>query len=254
MHTAQSNEAIIQEAQYAFPYHYIPHFEPSGAVSVSRRLTWGLRYLCYQLHIREAVVALNPSSVLEIGCGDGFFLGQLPRTIPRRAGVDLSERAIAFARAFHPDCEFSAKDAGELKEQFDVVATIEVLEHVPDDSVAGFLTTLAARTKPGGYALVSVPTTVVPLAPKHFRHYDRQVFLEQLQASGADLRLERVEYIFAKPWWFDRLRWLLNNRLFRLEIRPVLQYAWRQVWHKYRYATETTGSQMLVVLRRMPDS
>jgi SAM-dependent methyltransferase len=247
---AERTEAMLQEAQYAFPYHHIPHFEPNGWVSLTRRLPWGLRYLCYQLHVRETVTALEPDSVLDLGCGDGFFIGGLPDTIANRVGIDLSERAIAFAKAFHPECRFFATDGAELTEQFDVVAAIEVLEHVPDDGVAGFLQTVGARMKHGGAAIVTVPTTIVPLSPKHYRHYDRSLFETQLAASGAALRIERVEYLFAKPWWFDALRWSVNNRYFRLELRPLLQWAWRRIWSRHRHATADDGSLMMVVLRR----
>ena len=84
----------IQENLYDFPYHYIPQVNEKGAVSRYRFLDWGFEYLCYILHIKDIIESLSPYSVLDVGCGEGRFLGLLSNQIVRKVGVDLSERAI----------------------------------------------------------------------------------------------------------------------------------------------------------------
>ena len=188
----------IQDDKYHFPYHYIPYFDDNGVGVRSRTLFWGLEYLCYLAHIKELAYSLNPSSVLDVGCGDGFFVGMLDHGIVRRVGVDLSERAIRFAQAFHPDVKVRAVDACEPDEVFDLVVAIEVLEHVPDNQAGKFLRTLAERTSVGGHVILSVPTTVIPLKlnKKHYRHYDFELFKEQLASSEAQLEMVRVDYVY----------------------------------------------------------
>jgi SAM-dependent methyltransferase len=243
-----SDKFDIQDQQYSFPYHYIPHFDDNGAVSLSRKLDWGMEYLCYQGHLREMVIALKPSSVLEVGCGDGYFVGGLPDSISVRVGVDLSEKAIAFAKAFHQECEFRVQNVALMDESFDVVAAIEVIEHISNEILPMFLRSLSQRVSDEGVVIISVPTTVTPLNKKHYRHYTLEILTKQLESSGCGLRVKSYEYIYARPWWFPLFKILFDNRLFSLEIKPFMKFAWAQVWNKYRFASEVNGFHLVVVL------
>jgi methionine biosynthesis protein MetW len=91
------------------------------------------------LHRYRAVAALLPAgaSVLDVGCGDGSFGLYLRESRPdcRYSGVDISAAAIAILR--DRGLEGSVIDpAKRLREQvaaaFDVVAAMEVIEHVHD--------------------------------------------------------------------------------------------------------------------------
>lgn len=244
-----AQRAEIQEAQYEFPYHHIPNLGNDGSVSLSRRMAWGLEYLCYQNHVVDVVTKMKPNSVLEVGCGDGRFLGTLPSSIPIRIGVDLSERAISFAKAFHPHCTFHAADVATLDNKFDVITAIEVLEHIPDGMVPNFLNVVAQKMKDDGYFIITVPTVVLPLNPKHFRHYTVDVLRGQLAAANSPMRIEKVEYVYSKPMWFPLMRRLFDNRFFSLEVKPFMRWAWKRVWNSHRYADEKTGFHMVAYLR-----
>lgn len=246
----KSEKFNIQDQQYLFPYHYIPHFDQKGTVSLTRKLNWGLDYLCYQKHLHEKVVALNPSSVLEVGCGDGYFVGGLPSSVKNRVGVDLSEKAIAFAKAFHPECKFHVQDAAEIHETYDVVAAIEVIEHIPEEILPRFLNALAYRVCPNGVVIISVPTTVILLNKKHYRHYTLELLEKQLDESGCCLEVESHEYIYYKPWWFKLFLRFNDNKLFSFEFKPFMRYAWSKVWNKYRFANKENGFHLVVVLKK----
>ena len=245
------NKFEIQDSQYEFPYHYIPHFDHNGIPSLMRKLNWGFDYLCYQRHIREKVTGMNPRTVLEVGCGDGYFVGNLPASIPVRVGCDLSERAIAFARAFHPNCQFSASDVGELGEKFDIVAAIEVLEHIPDDLIASFFCKLSERLEENGRIVLSVPTTVIPLNKKHYRHYTLNLLEKQIEQSGAMLEIIGHEHIYKKPFWFGIFKRTFDNRLFSLEFKPFMRLAWNSVWKKNRYANAQNGYHLVAVIGKV---
>jgi SAM-dependent methyltransferase len=244
-----TDKFTIQDRQYRFPYHHIPHLDDKGDVVCHRLLTWGFEYMCYLLHIRDLVSDLNPSSILDVGCGDGRLLG-LEATGARKVGADLSERSIQFARAFHPGLDFRVADAAGLDETFDVVLAMEVLEHVPDDRVAGFLRALEARTRPGGHVVVSVPTVVLPLNPKHYRHYDLSLLKDQLDASGVELQVERVQYVYRHPWIMRMYRRVTLNRLWFFELHSLRRLMWRFTWNRLRFATERDGRHLVAVLRR----
>lgn len=240
----------LQNSQYDFPYHYIPHFSPRMGISRIRYLSWGMEYLCYQHHLKGLVEGFKPRSMLEVGCGDGYFVGMLDKSIARK-GVDLSKEAIAFAKAFHPDVSFEAVPIDACEEQFDVVAAVEVLEHIPDEQVGRFLRDVAARVRPdGGRLVLSVPTTVVPLNKKHYRHYDRTLLEKQLRDSGAGLALEKIEYVYreSRVWTFYSK--LTGNRYWNLELNGINRLMWKRIWERNRIASESNGRHLVAVLRR----
>jgi len=241
-----SDKFAIQDGQYEFPYHHIPHFR-GGAPSTIRSLNWGLEYLCYLRLLAERVMELAPASVLDVGCGDGRLLGLLDA--PVRHGVDLSAAAIRFARAFHPDVTFEVIDDEAVDAEFDVVTSIETLEHIPDDGTEGFLRALAARARPDGHVLISVPTTVVALNAKHYRHYDLALLQQQVAASGAPLVLEREEYVYRHSRLLKALRRATVNRLWTVEIPAVQELAWRYVQRRVRSATAADGHHLVARYR-----
>ncbi len=245
------NKYDIQDKQYAFPYHYIPHLDANGYGIRLRHLPWGFEYLCYQLHVKEIVETLQPLSVLEVGCGDGFFIGQLGGCIKRRVGVDLSERAISFACAFHPEVEFYAVNAAELDEKFDAVAAIEVLEHIADAETGKFILTLSERTKTGGHVVLSVPTTAVPPQEKHYRHYDMSLLEREVKSSGAPLEIKSVEYVYRLNVVTKLYNRFTNNAIWIMELHPVRKMIWSYTWERLRIADQKNGRHLVVVLEKM---
>jgi len=239
----------LQNAQYQFPYHYLPHLE-DGHARRGRSLRWGREYLCYLMLLAEKVRALAPRSLLDVGCGDGRLLSLLAPDIPACQGVDLSEAAIRFARAFVPAASFAVEDAADLSGSFDVVTAIEVLEHVPDDGVIGFLQTLGARCRAGGTVILSVPSVNVPLNKKHFRHYDRDLLARQLADAQVAWRLENVEYVYRQPSWLTAMDRLIDNKYFRLEVSALERALWQHTWNRLRHAGPDNGRHLVATLRR----
>jgi len=76
------------------------------------------------------------SRVLEIGCGLGDMLAGLEPS--RGVGIDLSEKMVELARERHPDLEFHAMDAEEIKldEKFDFVLVSDTIGHLYDVQTA----------------------------------------------------------------------------------------------------------------------
>lgn len=72
------------------------------------------------------VVALgNITSVLDVGCGDGFWMPDLPGYV----GYDVSGLALKLARDRHPEREYvSVWPSGR---HFDMVIVRDVIQHLP---------------------------------------------------------------------------------------------------------------------------
>ncbi len=102
----------------------------------------------------------NPISVIDVGCGGGHLLAEASRHYPKATllGVDWSAAAVRVATKLHPQFEFRVADIFELSalaEQFDLVLTTEVLEHLEEPVRAAEC--LLQVCSPGGAVVVTVP-------------------------------------------------------------------------------------------------
>src|SRR6185503_8675271 len=141
-----SSRQAIQETEYQFPYHYIPTLE-NGNFSQVRKLRWGYEYLSYLRFILCSLQKIEFDSLLDVGCGEGRFLHEASKRFPeqRLVGMDLSARAVEYAKLLNPTVEFwsgDITDATLVSEKFDVITLIETLEHIPLDRVADFVRAL----------------------------------------------------------------------------------------------------------------
>ncbi|OGH08933.1 MAG: hypothetical protein A2152_03500 [Candidatus Levybacteria bacterium RBG_16_35_6] len=101
---------------------------------------------------------LEISSVLDVGCGEGFTLKKLKeKGIGKEfTGIDSSKEAIALGKNENPDLDLQTGDIYNLKfrdKSFDLVISTEVLEHLEDPKKA--LEELRRVSKK--YLLLSVP-------------------------------------------------------------------------------------------------
>jgi len=98
-------------------------------------------------------------SFLEVGCGTGYVLSGVASNFPqaRLVGSEIFVTGLSFAAARVPTAELVQMDARRIPyfEEFDVVAALDVIEHIAEDEQV--LTQLFRATKPNGGTLISVP-------------------------------------------------------------------------------------------------
>lgn len=109
---------------------------------------------------RSARYPLAGKTALDVGCGAGLLCEPLARMGAAVTGVDAAAENAEAAKA-HAGLSGLTVDyrAGELAEQglgqFDVVTSMEVIEHVTDP--AAFVAELARCLKPDGLLIMSTP-------------------------------------------------------------------------------------------------
>jgi SAM-dependent methyltransferase len=92
--------------------------------------------------------------LLEIGCGNGFFLEEaLRQGYQEIKGVEPSEGAISLARPeIKPHITCGTMQSGLFeRDYFDVICMFQLFDHVPDPN--GFLESCVKVLKPGGFLL-----------------------------------------------------------------------------------------------------
>jgi len=192
-----------QEAQYGFPYHYL------DVGSDHHRLVIAIEYLSLLNRVKRELGPFRGQSVLDAGCGDGRFCYELRSEHVEVTGVDYSERALSFARAFNPDVRFYCQrlDSLDLGRKFDAITLIEVIEHIPPSLLPQVTARIASHLETGGRLVVTVPSKNLPLSPKHEQHFDEGSLRTVLEPSFV------VESVagYSRTGWERRLYLLLRQ-------------------------------------------
>lgn len=198
--------------------------------------------------LRAADLELRSRSVLDVGCGSGFFTRiALAAGCRTYTGADITPTAVERLRERHPGQSFVVADIGAetlppaLGGTFDVVLCIDVLYHVVDPvRFERAVANLWARVAPGGHLVLVDAFGSREYVPggsferhggqvPHCRFRGRAQYERLLFARpDADVVAEQPMYFLFNrpiegttwPWTSSRLSWHLRRRA--LEARPVL--------------------------------
>ncbi len=197
-------------------------------------------------YIEARVGGLHGKRVLDVGCGGGLLSENLARRGANVTGIDLGTATIEVAELHALESGLSIRYVRESAEDhaahsaggYDVVACLEMLEHVPDP--AGVLRALRTLVKPGGDIVVST--------------LNRNLKSWLLAIVGAEYvmgLLERGTHTYSRFIRPSELaRWARNAGLTVLDIagleyHPLLETAWRSANVDVNY---------MMHLRRDPES
>lgn len=197
-------------------------------------------------YIETRTGSLRDKHVLDVGCGGGLLSENLARRGANVTGIDLGVATIEVAELHALESGLSIQYLRESAEdhavhsagRYDVVACLEMLEHVPDP--ASVLHALHALVKPGGDVVVST--------------LNRNLKSWLLAIVGAEYvmgLLERGTHTYSRFIRPSELaRWARNAELTVLDIagleyHPLRATAWR---------SDNVDVNYMMHLRRDPES
>ena len=159
---------------------------------------------------------LEGKSALDVGCGAGLLAEPLDRLGAKVTAIDAAPELIAVARDHAArqglEIDYRANAVEDLDGRFDLVTSLEVIEHVTDPQA--FVAALARRLAKGGLMILSTPNRTawsklltITLAegfgriPKGTHDYDKFIAPEGMKAllERAGLQCCDVEGIAWSP-------------------------------------------------------
>jgi methionine biosynthesis protein MetW len=183
---------------------------------------WGTKPQQEQFRHTAALKLIKGGLVLDVGCGDGFFLSLLKKAGLEAEGIDISDIAVAHAR----DRGLTARQGDFAREplpfkdhSFSTVVALDVLEHVYDP-----LRVLEEMKRvTAGTIIISVPNfsslpsrlqTLLGKVPEnnrphkgHIYWFNWLVLSALLQKSGLTLLRTRIN----APWGLTFLGRIFPN-------------------------------------------
>lgn len=248
----QDTEQQIQEHQYTFPYHHIPRMTEGGSFSQMRVLRWGYEYIAYLEEVLGFIEEKTFEKLLDVGCGDGKFLFEAKKRFPEKTleGVDYSEQAVGFARAFAPNVSFHVGDITNsdiLAGTYDIIALIEVLEHIPPKEIGRFLDALHKRMDENSILIITVPSDNMPVSSKHYQHFNVSLLKKTI-----DPYFMISEHRFLNRIGIGQkiIQSCLSNRFFAITQQRVLNFLFRYYKRNYLKASSRNGKRIFAVCRK----
>jgi 2-polyprenyl-3-methyl-5-hydroxy-6-metoxy-1,4-benzoquinol methylase len=200
--------------------------------------------------------------VLEIGGGKGGFGSSLATA--QYTGLEFNKEAMQVARdsGIQMCLDSIEVHATKHRENYDVVCTFQVLEHVSNPRV--FLEAAMSCLKPGGRLIVSVPSfdsflrdalnLLLNMPPHHVTIWSNHSLLNMAAIVGA--RIEHVEHEKVAPYHF---KWFVQTAIYRLMRGNPEGNRMLELDHKARFFARVSdaaaSASMLIVrplMRRLP--
>ena len=242
----------FQEKEYEFPYHYLPEIDNQNW-HLGKWWFNGLEYLGVLTYVKNIINNLNPKNVLDFGCGDGRLILEMKKNgIQKITGIDISEQALNYAKAFNQSSNKNVNlvsDFNEIKNvKFDLIVAMEVLEHIEEKQLPKIIHSLAEILEDEGKFLITVPTlNKKPIPEKHYRHYNLDILNIHVSPH---FKIDEVKYIIKIGFLQKLIRRLMINRFFILNWKP-LNSLLRIIYKKFVLnAEEKTGSNLIAILSK----
>lgn len=166
-------------------------------------------------------------SILDIGCGNGKYLNILKKyDFKNLYGIDISKEQIEIAIKSNPQrvqCIDALKFLKDIKEKYDVILLIDVLEHLDLNDSLEIINSIYRALKKDGKLFIQVPNALSPFSPlrysdiTHKRAYSKTSLIQTLNNSNFN------NYQFYELFPFVHgLKSFIRNILWKCFIKPTI--------------------------------
>lgn len=145
--------------------------------------------------VSRIVEELNPKIVLDVGGGDGRLTNILESICPKAINVDFDTFALSLARSKSRNQIVIPADAVNLPFQpdsIDVICCVETLEHNSYETAIRIVEEFYRVLKKGGMLVLTMPSTNIPVTPKHYLHYNPEI-LSKLLVNYSNFSIDGLE-------------------------------------------------------------
>jgi 2-polyprenyl-6-hydroxyphenyl methylase/3-demethylubiquinone-9 3-methyltransferase len=212
---AETSSSVVPEEVAQFASHAGDWWDPDGSERMLHKLNpVRLAYLRDQVDQHWSLdehgfKPLEGKTALDVGCGAGLLAEPLARLGAKVTAVDAAPGLIAAAKLHAQgqelDIDYRVAPVEEIGGQYDLVTSMEVIEHVADP--AAFTKALAARLAPGGLLILSTPNKTalsrlvtigiaetIGAVPKGTHDFDKFVDPDRMKALLADAGLKCLDF------------------------------------------------------------
>ncbi len=134
----------------------------------------------------------DPDTVLEIGCGWGSLARNLADRGAKVTAISLSDEQLDWAREKHrgASVEFRKQDYRDVDEQFDAIASVEMVEAVGRSYWPDYFDCIARNLRPGGRAALQL----ISIRDAIFESYARGVDFIQAYVFPGGMLVNETEF------------------------------------------------------------
>lgn len=152
--SSMAHEVTQEELDAFYEKEYLEHYYEGTKANIAQNFEDALDYQHVRLdRLRDVLPGIN--SLLEIGCGPGYFLHAAREHVSHLVGVEKNSQERQYVKDdLGLDCHESIADLENAR--FDCVVMNQVLEHTV--APVEFLKSHAALLNKGGYLIVEVPS------------------------------------------------------------------------------------------------
>ncbi|MBY8996685.1 MAG: methyltransferase domain-containing protein [Candidatus Thorarchaeota archaeon] len=160
----------------------------------------------------------TPSSILDVGSGNGAIIGYYSEYGYETVGIEVSESAVKQASKQFPGTKFIHYDGLHFPfgdSSFDTILLNDVLEHISYDDIEQVLAEIHRVLKPNGLVYISVmnrwqliePHTLIPLL----------TWLPRVAWNSVCMRLKKIDFSNVWPYTRGRLQSLFKRHSFSFD-------------------------------------
>jgi 2-polyprenyl-3-methyl-5-hydroxy-6-metoxy-1,4-benzoquinol methylase len=222
-------------------------------------------YMPWKWEHEACLSLIKPENkILEVGCGQGSFLKKIYELKGAICvGLELNESATISRSSIKIENITIENYSSDNKEQFDIVCSFQVLEHISD--VNSFIKSQIACLKKGGSFIISVPNNesfllksknlFLNMPPHHMGLWGEES-LRSLE-NYHDIKLTKILYEPLQSYHFDWYIQATTNKYFgrlpgKIIIKSMRICRLKNIIHKYltRKANSIRGHSIMAVYEK----